>query len=421
MFLYLLTRETISPVSLLTVLPRIVTTDAGVWGDVRGMAVEETVDRARQILAARSVQGRFGIASTPVAAEVAAQYGPNAVTYVAVGDDRLFLSRFLIEVLKPSAQLANFLDGAGIETCGDLARLTRESVEVRFGADGARLWRLARADDPRPIFHAIPRALPSASLEWTDYTLRRAERLLFVINGLCNSVCTMLRERGEGAVMLTLRFSLANQTAYEQSIRAARATASQTAWMRLLRLELERIVLPDAVLGIALDVTSIGPLGGKQGDVFDLGFGTAHAAEEAIAGLLDDQGSVVVEPENTLHPLLDRRTTWIPTDATQAIERHAGHRDHTVIPTLTLQLHPVPVRITVVTVDKHGVASPHTYRDHRQSYRIVEAAGPDRVSGGQWDEPYAREYYRCVNNEGMLVWLYRDVRTSAWYLHGWWD
>ena len=49
------------------------------------------------------------------------------------------------------------------------------------------------------------------------------------------------------------------------------------------------------------------------------------------------------------------------------------------------------------------------------------AAGPDRVSGGQWTEPYAREYFRCVTETGALVWLFRDARENEWYLHGWWD
>jgi hypothetical protein len=280
----------------------------------------------------------------------------------------------------------------------------------------------------------MPRTLPSASLEWTDYTLRRAERLSFVINRLCQSVCTTLRRRGEGAVAMTLRFSLANRTIYEHPLRAARATSSQNAWMRLLRLELERIVLPDAVTGISLHADLAGPLGGKQGDVFDLGFGTAHAAEEAIAGLLDDQGAIVVEPENTLHPLLDRRTAWSRIDAAEAVERHtyrttraakrgqaSDSRHRRVEPALTLQLLPNPLRISVGTVLRNDAECPVTYRDGRKSYRIVNAAGPDRVAGGLWEIAYARDYYRCVNDEGILVWIYRDARMNAWYLHGWWD
>ena len=62
------------------------------------------------------------------------------------------------------------------------------------------------------------------------------------------------------------------------------------------------------------------------------------------------------------------------------------------------------------------------YHDGRRWHELVTAAGPDRVSGGRWEEaPYAREYFRCTTGMGVLVWLFRDGTESAWYLHGWWD
>jgi len=53
--------------------------------------------------------------------------------------------------------------------------------------------------------------------------------------------------------------------------------------------------------------------------------------------------------------------------------------------------------------------------------RFVTVAGPERISGGQWDQPYAREYFRGVTGDGALVWIYRDGRDGRWFLHGWWD
>jgi protein ImuB len=52
---------------------------------------------------------------------------------------------------------------------------------------------------------------------------------------------------------------------------------------------------------------------------------------------------------------------------------------------------------------------------------VRTAAGPDRVSGGQWEDGYAREYFRALGEDGTLVWLYRDGVDGGWYLHGWWD
>jgi hypothetical protein len=71
--------------------------------------------------------------------------------------------------------------------------------------------------------------------------------------------------------------------------------------------------------------------------------------------------------------------------------------------------------------------APARYRDARGWHDVVNAAGPDRVSGRAWDgkRTYAREYFRCVTREGVLVWLFRNARSAkqqrGWYLHGWWD
>lgn len=415
------------PVALLTVLPRVVARRDLLWGDVRGLPLHATAERARATLVAAGASDvRLAAATTPIAAEVAARHAPTAVTYVRPGYDRELLAPYPVAVLAPEPPLANLLDGAGVETCRDLAGLTRESVEVRFGATGARLWRLARADDDRVLFAPVPRALPLASLEWTDYALRRAERLVFVLNGLVASVCAALRERGEGAVAVTLHFVLAGGGALEHPLRAARPTASRTVWMRLIRLELDRLVLPDAVTGITLRVDVIGAVGGAQGDVFDRGFGTAPAAEDALGQLLDD-GASAVEPENTRHPLLDRRTAWTAMPPGHVLERGRAGRGAgggsaaSPPPALTLQILPVPRRVSVATVPRRGDEVPHAYRDAGATYRIVDVAGPDRVSGERWGDAYAREYFRCVTADGALVWLYRDARVGAWYLHGWWD
>jgi protein ImuB len=326
-------------------------------------------------------------------------------------------------VLEPSLFLSTLLDGIGVESCGDLARLDLESVEVRFGAEGARLWRLSRADDSRRIFASMPRALPAASLDWVEYTLKDPERLVFIINALVGNITTDLRSRGQCAREMTMIFSLANRETFEYLVRPARSTASYKAWMRLIRTHLEKITLPDGVVGITIRVESVTGELERQGDIFDRGFATASAAEETIAQLLDDQGAVVVTPRNTQHPLIDHRTEWIsqePAQASARIQLRERVVKATAAPRLTLQLFPEPRRIAVQTSRRRDHELPVQFRD-KHWQQIVSAAGPDRVSGGRWTEPYAREYFRCVTDDGMMVWIYRDARTNEWFIHGWWD
>ncbi len=411
--------------ALLAVAPRVMIGAGGsVWADARGMRAEPLARGLLDVFHQGGVEKvRAALSIVPICAAVAARHGASALVKVAPGAERDYLAPHPIGVLEPSQALASLLDGIGIESCGDLARLDHESVEVRFGAEGSRLWRLARADDSRRIFTSIPRALPLASLDWVEYTLKDLGRLVFIINALVGNISTELRSRGQCAREMTMVFSLANRETFEHLVRPARSTSSPRAWMRLIRSHLERITLPDGVVGITIRVESVTGEVERQGDIFDRGFATSRAAEETIAQLLDDQGAVVVTPKNSQHPLIDRRTDWIsqePSQASARIQLRERAVKATAAPRLTLQLLPEPRRVVVKTKRRRDHELPIQYRD-REWMEIVSAAGPDRVSGSRWKDPYAREYFRCVTEDGMMLWIYRDAREDSWYLHGWWD
>jgi impB/mucB/samB family protein len=435
--------------ALLAHAPRLAIGEAGrVWADARGLNGGAL---AEMLLAAAHESGiadvRAGVAMSAIAAEVAAVHGEVPSSKIQVpseerslgtwdldlgtpllirpGSDRDFLAPHPLSVLSPPEPLIPLLDGIGLETCGDLARLDAESIEVRLGADGVKLWRLARADDGRWLFRPTPHALPSASLDWVEYTLSDAGRLTFIINALAGSVCTELVARGEQAREISLIFALANHKPLTQTIRTARASADRARWMRLIRDALERLTLPDAVTGVALRVDRVTGNEGTQGDLFDRGFASAGAVEDSLAQLIDDQGDdVLATPQNSEHPLLDVRTRWVAEEPGRgAGGKGRGESPRVAQPQLALQLLTPPRAIAVTTEQRRDHEIPVRYRDDGGWHDLVESAGPDRVSGGQWDVPYAREYYRCVRGDGLLVWLFRDAvhADTGWYLHGWWD
>ena len=415
--------------ALLALAPRVVM-DSGkrlVWADGRSLDVRSLAESLARCVEADGLAspGR-GIAIAPIAAEVAARVGaPEAHTIVVPpGQDRAFLHGLPVEALSPSPALATLLEGVGVERCGDLGDMEQESVEVRFGIEGVHAWRLARADDRRRIFAPMPRSLPQASYEWVDYTLTDPERLVFILNALVGRITDALRANGQCAREITLLFSLASRQTYEHPVRPARSTASHRAWMRLIRTHLERIELPDGVTGMTVRVEHVTGEMERQGDIFDRGFATARVTEETVAQLLDDQGAVVVMPANSSHPLIERRTTWVRQEPASLTTRAQGRALMASVasPQLTLQLFAEPRRVPVKTIKRRDHMLPVGYQDGSKWMNIESAAGPDRVSGAQWQaDAYAREYFRCVTGEGQLIWLYRDARDNSWYLQGWWD
>jgi protein ImuB len=428
--------------ALLARAPRIAIGERGViWADAHGFPPTERMALAADLLTILARRGardvRAGLADTPVAAELAAMCGREVLTVVEPGTDRAFVALFPLEALDPEPRLNTLLFGIGVATCGQLAALERESVEVRLGGDAVLLWRLARADDPRRegIFTPVPPELPHASLDWTEYALKDPARLLFVINALLERVCADLLADGQGARELTLAFSLTDRSTHREVLRAARPTANRHTWVRLVRTALDRVRLGAAVTGVLVRASRVAGSEAKQGDLFDRGLVSAQATEDAVARLIEDQGDVVVIPENNAHPLLDFRTTWVNRPAAAKAVRERPHNPaeaererpaHSAEPQLLLQLAPAPEAIEVQTVPRRDHVVPVRYRDAAGWHDVVDAAGPDRVSGAQWDgdRTYAREYFRCVTREGALVWLFRDARkrkTGNWYFHGWWD
>jgi hypothetical protein len=270
-----------------------------------------------------------------------------------------------------------------------------------------------------------------------EYSLRDSERLLFVINSLLNSVCAALVAQGERAREITLVFSLADKTQYTHTLHSARPTADQKRWSRITRDALEQIALPDAVMGISLSVDTVTGNDGSQGDLFDRGFASADIVETTLADLADDQGDdLIVASASTAHPLPERRSRWVNESPAKYVTRpqvvaHASKTPPTT-PELTLQLLPLPQPIIVDTEPRRDHEVPVRYRDDSGWHDIVEAAGPDRVSGGEWESAFAREYFKCVREDGTLVWMFvakderiayatRDGKDHWWFLQGWWD
>jgi protein ImuB len=392
------------------------------WADARGLRGASLADVLLGLLRRQGCAAPVaGVAATPVAAEVAARHVARAdapLAEVPVGGDRAFLAPWPLDVLRPAAPLLSLLEGSGLERCADLAALDQAAVELRFGAEGVALWRLARADDRRLLFGPAPRPLPHASLEWTDYELHDPERLLFVVNRLVQQVCTALHELGQGARTFTLAFMLARGGDVEQPFNPSRPSADPRAWLRLIRSGLERLRLPAGAVGVALRVDAAQQSGSVQGDLLDRGFASARVAEEALARVVDRDGPLV-SPGNTRHPLLRRRTEWREQEPALVWARpQIGAGD--TLPELALHLLPEPAVIEVETTDRRGFAAPVRYRDAEGWHDLLTASGPDCISGGRWEDAWAYELYCCVRTDGELVQLARDARRDRWELQGSW-
>ena len=180
---------------LLAVAPRVVVGERRlVWGDARGLHGGQLANDMLRVTVDYGFDDvRAGVASTQVAAEVAATQSESPLVIVKPGQDRAFIAPYKLE----RADAAGASGGAASKDSASRRaarspRSTAEAIEVRLGVEGVRFWKRARADDDRCLFTIPIRPFPSASVEWVEYGLKDPERLLFVINSLAGTVCTSL-------------------------------------------------------------------------------------------------------------------------------------------------------------------------------------------------------------------------------------
>jgi protein ImuB len=344
-------------------------------------------------LAAKGFSAAMAIAPTPLAATWLARAGRRACIRAEENLGPALRQLPLACLDWPSGQRES-LAGMGISTIGDCLRLPREGFARRFGAE--RLLDLDRA-----LGH-----LPDPRDSW-----RSPERF-------CADFCRelllsheqFLMARQLGTQRLCFSFFHLKSTATELHLGSALADRSALRWFDLLKIRLERVCLPEAVIAVRLRSGLAQPLqaeterlcfantAGKQKRRYSI----AQLAERLVARIGDHSVNALTmvaehRPESawtTQNPLSDWSASTLSTRDT--IKR-------------PLWMLPEPALLP----------ADGAYPLHR-GCRLTLLDGPERLETGWWDgEGISRDYYTAVNGAGNHLWIFRNRRrTPNWYLHG---
>lgn len=63
---------------------------------------------------------------------------------------------------------------------------------------------------------------------------------------------------------------------------------------------------------------------------------------------------------------------------------------------------------------------PINYQQQTLSWRgkLQLLSGPERIEGYWWAKPTARDYYIAVREDGLRVWVYKDLAEGGWFVQG---
>lgn len=291
-------------------------------------------------------------------------------------------------------EIASQLHIAGVRTIGALMELPRASVAKRFEpATSHFLDRLmGAAADPRPAFRLPEKYAVHYEFE---FEVRSTEALLFPLRRMVHELAGYLRARDTGVQRFVVAFGHRQAPATEIRIGASMPERNAERLFSLVRERLERTELPGPTVSLSVSADEFAMPTALQTDLLSRSQQQTEAFSHTIDRLAARLGD---ENVHGLKLMADHRpeSSWA---AGAIAEKPANLR----FPDRPLWLLPEPRPLQISA--EPGIAS-----------------GPERIESGWWEgADVQRDYYVVHMGNGPDLWVFRDLRSSNWYLHGFWS
>ncbi len=335
--------------------------------------------------------------------------------------------------LPASRPHADWLDGIGCRTLGDLRRLPRAGLQRR--TDRRLLDQLDRAYGEAPeLFNWLQAPESFEAFIELPWRVEQAALLLAGAHRLLAQMTGWLVARQQAVVrLLFLLDHERGRTRREPTL--VEIALAEPAWqeahlLRLVKEHLARLSLPAPVMAMRLQARELSPWAPPNEQLFPEPGGTPedlHRLMELLVSRLGTQAVQLASPQADHRPEAANRWQQAePAGKTGQSPRRAGnaHRDSN--------------NSNSNSNDKDGdgdalfAARPFwlleqplslALRGHRPFYgsplRLL--SGPERIESGWWDGALAlRDYFIAQGEEGACYWIYRerDAGSARWFLHG---
>ena len=173
----------------------------------------------RQIKIELGLSASVGIAANKLVAKIASDFKkPYGITHVPFGAEEAFLAPLPVRKLwGVGAKTAEELAAMGVQTIGDLAKLSEQNLVARFGSHGAAMFRHARGIDTRSV--KTTRVAKSISQETTfQNDVDDPELLYQTLVKMSYKIASRLRRKDFSARTITLKLRYSDFSTLTRSI-----------------------------------------------------------------------------------------------------------------------------------------------------------------------------------------------------------
>lgn len=367
---------------------------------------------------------RCAIAPTFGGAWALARYGENAICIPSPGHLALALEDISVRGLRLTDQTLEALAEIGIERIGQVKSLPRGTLPARFGNE--LLTRLDQALGYRP--ETIEPVRP-VEPPWVEQSLSgpttNLEAITLVVRGLLDQMVNDLRKRGAGARQIDAIFDRPDVGPVVLSITAGRPTRDAQHLWTLLRPHVERMHLGFGVERIELIVPRWSRIREAQHAAWELeAAGDRGGAFAELCDVVRNRlGSDCIHRPLLLDAHLPERSWRLEAGRGGSVDVGEGDAAFPLVNRPSYLL-PRPEAIMVETDED----KPARLVWRGRPSAIVASIGPERLAEAWWDTPQGprptegglRDYFRVQAEDGVWMWIFRDLHAGRWFLHGMW-
>ena len=391
---------------------------------------------------------RLAVAGTVGAAWALARFGDHADGLMDApaqwpilppGPPHEALAPLPVHGLRLPAANVETLARLGLYRIGDLYGIPRAALTVRFGPGVRRRLDQALGHEAEAISPALPPAALRVSRAFPE-PLLQPEAVALVLDGLLADLCTRLEAAGRGARRLTFTLCRADGTVAETGIGVSRPSRDPGHLARLFAPRLETLDPDPGVDMLVLGAETSDPhqpaqraLKGARHPAGQPAEATGHLDEliDRLANRLGGDRVFWQAPQET--PVPEAQTTPAPA-LTAAPPDWSAWPDDLIAPP-RLFTRPEPVELAPVAgrpcatippdrfVWRHKLWRSSGGANYPESGPYAGLSGPARVLGPWWQDDFtARDYFlveAAANaDEIARLWLFQDLTTCHWHVHG---
>jgi len=380
---------------------------------------EQFLEAVRGYWRGRGYQIKLALASSIGAAWTLAH--ASTTTLVPTGEEEVALSGLPVAALRLPPAALERLEALGLWTIGEVLRLPRETLASRFGEILPQ--RLDQALGLLPETFACERLKEplSAVREW-EWPIEDRFAVALVCRQLLRELLSMAGRHGMG--LQELEGELRTQTGpVTIVIRLVEPTRDEQHLAQLVDLNLERRTLSGGVMAVRWAALRLGRSEQAQGCWFgDDGETRTSRAFNSLVDRLSSrlEARAVLRAEVVPEPQPEHVVRLVPwTNAPPpCTDRFALPPEQSRGRPFRLLGIPQPIDVSSIVPD----GPPFRMVWQREDCLVVRSWGPERIATGWWRaQDVERDYYRAEWEDGTQVWIYRDQRTSRWFLHGFFD